>query len=67
MKRYLILSGDKTTASGTVEARPTTVQLNGVHVAHEGDDVACPACNSQSTPGRGCPASTLLLRQVTAG
>lgn len=46
MKRYLILSGDKTTASGTVEARPTTVQLNGVHVAHEGDDVACPACNS---------------------
>ena len=46
MKRYLILTGDKTTAKGTVVATPTTIQLNGVHVAHEGDEVSCPACNS---------------------
>jgi uncharacterized Zn-binding protein involved in type VI secretion len=46
MKRYLILDGDKTTASGTVQAKPTTVQLSGVHVAHEGDEVVCPTCNS---------------------
>ncbi|WP_412770627.1 PAAR domain-containing protein, partial [Ralstonia solanacearum] len=46
MKRYVILSGDKTTAGGTVQATATTLQLNGVHVAHEGDAVACPACHS---------------------
>lgn len=46
MKRYVILTGDKTTADGTVEAKATTLQLNGVHVAHEGDDVSCPACHS---------------------
>nr|WP_211609577.1 PAAR domain-containing protein [Paraburkholderia haematera] len=46
MKRYLIVSGDKTTASGTVEAMPTTIQLGGRDVAHEGDSVTCPACNT---------------------
>ncbi len=46
MKRYLILTGDKTTANGTVQAASTTIQLAGRDVAHEGDDVACPACHS---------------------
>jgi uncharacterized Zn-binding protein involved in type VI secretion len=46
MKRYLILNGDKTTANGTVQATPTSIKLSGQDVAHEGDDVACPACNS---------------------
>ncbi|WP_197337947.1 PAAR domain-containing protein [Ralstonia solanacearum] len=46
MKRYVILSGDKTTAGGTVQATATTLQLNSVHVAHEGDAVACSACQS---------------------
>jgi len=46
MKRYLILNGDKTTANGTVEATPTTIQLSGRDVAHEGDSVSCPACNT---------------------
>ena len=46
MKRYLILDGDPTTASGTVRATPTSVVLNNQHVAHEDDDVECPACNS---------------------
>jgi uncharacterized Zn-binding protein involved in type VI secretion len=45
MKRYVILSGDKTTANGTVLAQPTTIQFDGRDVAHEGDDVQCPACN----------------------
>jgi len=39
MKRYVILSGDKTTANGTVLAQPTTIQFDGRDVAHEGDDV----------------------------
>jgi uncharacterized Zn-binding protein involved in type VI secretion len=46
VKRYSILDGDRSTASGTVHARPTTLSFSGRHVAHEGDDVACPACNS---------------------
>ena len=46
MKRYLILDGDRTTASGTVHAQPTTVECDSKNVAHEGDDVTCPACNS---------------------
>jgi uncharacterized Zn-binding protein involved in type VI secretion len=46
MKRYLILNGDKTTANGTVQATPATIQLNGQDVAHEGDNVTCPSCNS---------------------
>ncbi|MCT7328746.1 PAAR domain-containing protein [Ralstonia mojiangensis] len=46
MKRYVILSGDKTTAGGTVQAKATTMQLHNVPVAHEDDDVACPACHS---------------------
>jgi uncharacterized Zn-binding protein involved in type VI secretion len=45
MKRYLILDGDRTTAAGTVHAKPTTLEFGG-HVAHEGDDVTCPSCNS---------------------
>jgi len=43
MQRYLILNGDKTTANGTVQATSTTVQQD---VAHEGDSVACPSCNT---------------------
>ncbi|MFL9863778.1 PAAR domain-containing protein [Paraburkholderia fungorum] len=46
MRRYLILNGDKTTANGTVEATATTIQLSGQDVAHEGDSVSCPACNT---------------------
>jgi len=46
MQRYLILDGDKTTASGTVVAEPTTIQFDGRDVAPEGDDVQCPACNT---------------------
>jgi uncharacterized Zn-binding protein involved in type VI secretion len=46
MKRFLILHGDKTTANGTVIANPTTIQFEGRDVAHEGDDVQCPACNT---------------------
>jgi uncharacterized Zn-binding protein involved in type VI secretion len=46
MQRYLILNGDKTTANGTVVAKPTTIQLENRDVAHEDDEVQCPACNS---------------------
>ena len=46
MKRYVILHGDKTTANGTVVARSTTIQFEECDVAHEGDDVQCPACNT---------------------
>jgi uncharacterized Zn-binding protein involved in type VI secretion len=46
MPRYLILNGDKTTANGTVIAAATTIQFTGRDVAHEGDEVQCPACNS---------------------
>jgi uncharacterized Zn-binding protein involved in type VI secretion len=46
MQRYLILGGDKTTTNGTVQATPTTIQLSGQDVAHEGDSVSCPACNT---------------------
>ncbi|NIF54222.1 PAAR domain-containing protein [Burkholderia sp. Ax-1724] len=46
MKRYLILDGDYTTASGTVHASPTSLSFGSRRVAHEGDDIACPACNS---------------------
>ncbi len=46
MKRYLILNADKTTASGTVVAKPTTIRFGGCDVAHEDDDVQCPACGT---------------------
>ncbi|MCP3716890.1 PAAR domain-containing protein [Paraburkholderia sp. CNPSo 3281] len=46
MRRYLILNGDKTTANGTVVAAPTSIQFESRDVAHEGDDVHCPACNT---------------------
>ena len=46
MQRYLILHGDKTTANGTVVAKSTTIQFEDRDVAHEGDDVQCPACNT---------------------
>ncbi|WP_179401885.1 PAAR domain-containing protein [Burkholderia guangdongensis] len=46
MQRYLILNGDKTTANGTVIAMPATIQFEGRDVAHEGDEVQCPACNT---------------------
>ncbi|MFM0732858.1 PAAR domain-containing protein [Paraburkholderia sediminicola] len=46
MKRFLILNGDKTTSNGTVVARSTTLGLQERQIAHEGDDVSCPACHS---------------------
>ncbi|HKR39526.1 MAG TPA: PAAR domain-containing protein [Paraburkholderia sp.] len=46
MQRFLILNGDRTTANGTVIAAPMTIQFVGRDVAHEGDDVRCPACNT---------------------
>ena len=46
MKRYLILNGDTTTANGTVQAVSTTIQVAGRDVAHEGDNVMCPACKT---------------------
>ncbi|MBU7438585.1 PAAR domain-containing protein [Paraburkholderia fungorum] len=46
MKRFLILNGDSTTSNGVIHATATTIQLNGEDVAHEGDEVACPACNT---------------------
>jgi uncharacterized Zn-binding protein involved in type VI secretion len=46
VKRYLILNGDKTTANGTVQAAPTSIQLSDKDVAHEGDPAACPTCNT---------------------
>lgn len=45
MQRFLIRHGDKTTANGTVVAKPTTIQFEDRDVAHEGDDVQCSACN----------------------
>ncbi|MEQ5843090.1 hypothetical protein BWP39_20835 [Paraburkholderia acidicola] len=46
MTRYIIQTGDKTTASGIVLAHSTTLGLNERNIAHENDDVACPACQS---------------------
>lgn len=46
MQRYLILNCDKTTANGTLVAIPTTIQFEGRDVAHEGDEVQCPTCNT---------------------
>jgi uncharacterized Zn-binding protein involved in type VI secretion len=46
MKRYMIHTNDKTTANGTVLARSTSLGLSDQPIAHEGDDVSCPACNS---------------------
>jgi len=46
MKRYLILNGDKTTADGTVIAKPSTIRFESRVVAHEGDDVQCPGCKT---------------------
>lgn len=46
MKRYLVLNGDKTTANGVVQATPTSIRLSDKDVAHYGDEIACPACNS---------------------
>lgn len=38
---YVILTDDKTTAAGTVQAKATAMQWTNVHVAHEKDDVVC--------------------------
>ncbi|WP_111933351.1 PAAR domain-containing protein [Paraburkholderia bryophila] len=46
MTRYLILNGDKTTASGTVVATPTSIQFESREIAHEGDDVQCASCHT---------------------
>jgi uncharacterized Zn-binding protein involved in type VI secretion len=44
--RYYIHQGDKTTAGGTVTGGSDTISNDGAPVAHEGDEVQCPACNS---------------------
>lgn len=44
--RYYIHKGDKTTAGGTVTGGSDTISNDGAPVAHEGDEVQCPACNS---------------------
>ena len=46
MTRYMILDGDHTTVAGTVRATATSFELGGRHIAHEGDDVICPACKT---------------------
>ncbi|ACB66641.1 MULTISPECIES: PAAR domain-containing protein [Burkholderia] len=46
MTRYLILDGDHTTVAGTVRAKGTPFVLDNKHIAHEDDDVICPACKS---------------------
>ncbi|SFU24779.1 hypothetical protein SAMN05192563_102989 [Paraburkholderia aspalathi] len=46
MKRYAILDGDRTMASGTVLGSSTTPELSGRSIAYENDDVSCPACGS---------------------
>ncbi|QRR09726.1 PAAR domain-containing protein [Burkholderia sp. MS455] len=46
MTRYLILDGDHTTVAGTVRVKATPFELDGRHIAHEDDDVICPACKS---------------------
>ncbi|HDR9137228.1 TPA: PAAR domain-containing protein [Burkholderia vietnamiensis] len=46
MTRYMILDGDHTTVAGTVRATATPFELGGRHIAHEGDDVICPACKT---------------------
>jgi uncharacterized Zn-binding protein involved in type VI secretion len=42
----MILDGDHTTVAGTVRATATPFELGGRHIAHEGDDVICPACKT---------------------
>ena len=44
--RYFIRNGDATTAGGSVVATGTHMPVYGAHVALEGDQVHCPACNS---------------------
>lgn len=44
--RYYIHKGDRTTAGGTVTGGMDSISGHGVPVAHEGDEVRCPACNS---------------------
>ncbi|HDR9249330.1 PAAR domain-containing protein [Burkholderia vietnamiensis] len=46
MTRYMILDGDHTTVAGIVRATATPFELGGRHIAHEGDDVICPACKT---------------------
>jgi uncharacterized Zn-binding protein involved in type VI secretion len=44
--RYDICDGDTTTAGGRVNAAPTRATIQHRAVAHEGDAVRCPKCNS---------------------
>src|SRR5690242_17182876 len=48
MTRYVILDGDRTTSNGTVCARATATPfaLNDRQIAHESDEVSCPACGT---------------------
>jgi uncharacterized Zn-binding protein involved in type VI secretion len=46
MKRYHITVGAKTTADGTVTTGYEFWTIDGQPIAREGDEVACPACNS---------------------
>lgn len=44
--RYYIHKGDKTTAGGTVIGGSDAMSGDGLPIAHEGDHVLCPACQS---------------------
>lgn len=44
--RYTIHKGDKTTAGGTVIGGSPMLGNHDQPIAHEGDDVSCPVCNS---------------------
>ncbi|MBC2690421.1 PAAR domain-containing protein [Pseudomonas kielensis] len=46
MRRYHITVGAKTTADGTVMTGYEFWTIDGQPIAREGDEVACPACDS---------------------
>ena len=49
--RHYITLGARTTAGGTVTSASSLLALNGVKVALEGDQIACPACDATGTIG----------------
>ncbi|WP_374626008.1 PAAR domain-containing protein [Pandoraea sp.] len=46
VRRFDILTGDKTTAQGTVQQGATGDRIGEVEQAYEGDPVWCPACKT---------------------
>ena len=51
-KRFYITLGASTTADGTVTSASSLLVLDGIASSLEGDEIACPACN---TTGRIAP------------